>query len=138
MVNMKESKRTVTNLNLIIILPITLWLTLFATPAFAEIGNYHSYVYWQLTGKEQVKVTYEQLAALLRKKFYRPMEINSFSAPDIKIQKGDVVIFGGSQGHSGIAFKDMCISHMRGTQNQYVDPRDNSLYPKGGFDKILT
>ena len=138
MVISKHSSKTITQLGLIIILLINLWLTYFTSPAYAEIGNCHSYVYWRLTGKEENYVTYDQLVVFLKKKLYRPGQISSHSSSHTKIKTGDVIIFGGATGHSGIALNDRGISHMRGTQNQSVDPSDESLYGKGGYYQIPT
>ena len=138
MVNLFNSGRAVTVLGIRVLLLFYLCPG-FSTPSvFAEIGNCHSYVYWRLCGKEESYVGYNQLVDLLKKKLYRPSLLNCSSATYTKIKTGDVIIFGGATGHSGIALNDRGISHMRGTQNQSVDPSDGSLYGKGGYYQIPT
>ena len=135
---LKDGRRTIMQLGLMIMLLIYLWLTYFISPAYAEIGNCHSYVYWRLTGNEQNYVTYDQLVDYLKKKLYRPEQINNASSPHISSKTGDVVIFGGATGHSGIALNDRGFSHMRGTGPQTVIRKDGSLLGKGGFFNIPT
>jgi hypothetical protein len=85
-----------------------------APPASAEIGNCHSFTYWQLTGVEQLDVNFATLEGKLKQMLYRPYELSS----DVRLEPGDVVTFGDA--HSGFSYGSGTFANLRKTMRQRV------------------
>ena len=97
------------------------------TPAArAEIGNCHSFTYWQLTGEEQVDVSFGKLEAKLKQMLYRPYPWRD----GLVMASGDVITFGDA--HSGFVYAPGTFANLRKTMQQRV-LADGSLLAKSAF-----